>query len=234
MNRIIRLVARVLIVSVSLAATAPTVANAGDGNGSVRRAWISQTSGGPAASTFHADSVARLYANFTWASTPAPGLKLQIRWEDPKGATKAVWTSRTFESDKPGTRLFAWISGVRTMQEPGIWRAVLLVDDTPVRTKAFRATATSSLRSMLHARAVAETPAPWRSKARYALHMGKRFPRYAGVHVSAAPGYESIVQEVYMIFTRAGAGWKTVSIGGSFDCSQLSAGLFADVGVRCY
>ena len=101
---------------------------------------ISETSGGPAASTFHVASLQRLYANFTWATPPAPGQKLEIQWQGPTGELRAIWVNRTVSSDSPGTRIFAWISAAKLKQAPGTWRVLLVVGGVTRSTRAFRAT----------------------------------------------------------------------------------------------
>jgi hypothetical protein len=133
---------RLAMLSICLLALVPafSTAQAAGGRGSVSKSWISRTSGGARETKFSSAAVKKLYANFVWKVPAKAGLSLSIEWHDPNGVLRAVWRNKTIDSDKKGTRLYAWIGSGVVKGKPGTWRAVLKVGGQPVGTSSFHIT----------------------------------------------------------------------------------------------
>jgi hypothetical protein len=134
---------RLAVLAVCLLALVPALesASAADSKGSIKRSWISTTSGGKPQSQFSAAKVKRLYANFTWKTPATPNQVLAIEWRDPAGALRARWKDKTIKADKPDTRLFAWVGAGLVKGRTGLWRAVLTVGGKPISSHRFRVVA---------------------------------------------------------------------------------------------
>jgi hypothetical protein len=103
----------------------------------VQKSWVSQGSGTPPVKLVEPGAVTRVYANFVWAKAPTAGQKLRIRWIDPSGAVRAVWSGRTLTTDRTGDRLYSWIDPAVLATAPGVWKAALAVGGIVRGTRDF-------------------------------------------------------------------------------------------------
>jgi hypothetical protein len=131
---------RFVVLAVFLLALAPAfgTAQAAGSKGTVKKSWISRTSGGSAEKSFSAKGVKRLYANFVWKVPAKAGQALKIEWHDPSGTLSAVWTSKTLKTDKEDTRLYAWVGPKVFKGKAGTWHAWLLVGGKRIGASKFR------------------------------------------------------------------------------------------------
>jgi hypothetical protein len=133
-----RLTSLVICLVALLAAVGVAGATAAGSKGTIKKSWISTTSGGPAAAKFKVATVKRLYANFVWKKPAVAGQVLRIEWHDPSGTLRAVWNDKTIKGDKEDTRLYAWIGPGVVKGKLGGWTAVLTVGSTRIGQAKFR------------------------------------------------------------------------------------------------
>jgi hypothetical protein len=127
-----------LIICLVALTTAAGVAGAAGSKGTIKKSWISTTSGGTATAKFKVAAVKRLYANFVWKKPAVAGQVLRIEWHDPLGILRAVWNDKTIKGDKENTRLYAWIGPGVVKGKLGSWTAVLTVGSTRIGQAKFR------------------------------------------------------------------------------------------------
>ena len=104
--------------------------------GTVERTWASVGKSGAPQKRFSTAS-ATIYANFVWKRSPTPGQGIAIRWTRPDGHPVYEWKGTTLKGDRPGTRMFAFLTKPQFRTQKGTWKAVLSVGGIPRGTVRF-------------------------------------------------------------------------------------------------